>query len=191
MKHRSFLAFDITDEMQRELAQVIALLATKVRDVKWVKPELMHCTLHFFGDVEEDLLLGRLSDVIGREVRHQAPIHLAGCGIGVFPNWRYPRIFWAGLAGETEAMVSIHARLEEAFEEFGFEKDKRALRLHLTLGRARSPIRGCGPLMQLVEKLAGREFGKLRVSSLTLYKSVLTKDGPIYTALRTFPFGEK
>jgi RNA 2',3'-cyclic 3'-phosphodiesterase len=191
MKLRAFLAFDITDKMRAELAQVIALLSPKAKGMRWVKPELMHCTLRFFGDVEEDLLLGKLSEVIAEEVRHQAPIHLAGQGIGVFPNWRYPRVLWAGLTGEAESMISLHARLEEAFSEFGFQKDPRALRLHLTLGRTKSPLKGCGPLMQVIEKLADRDFGGFPVTSLTLYKSVLTKDGPIYTALRSFPFGGK
>ena len=57
MKLRAFLAFDITEHMRAELAQVTAVLAPKARGVRWVKPELMHCTLRFFGDTEEELLL--------------------------------------------------------------------------------------------------------------------------------------
>lgn len=190
MKLRSFLAFDITDEMRIELAQIIALIAPKAKDVRWVKPELMHCTLKFFGDVEEGLLLGRLSDVIANEVRHQAPVRLVGQGVGVFPNWRYPRVIWGGLAGETEAMMSLQAKLEEAFKEFGFKRDQRRFRLHLTIGRTRSPIKNPQGLMQIVEKLSDRNFGDITVSSLTLYKSVLTKEGSVYTALKKIEMGK-
>ncbi|MFA4874765.1 MAG: RNA 2',3'-cyclic phosphodiesterase [bacterium] len=189
MKIRSFLAFDIPPKMQAELGSIIGLLSQKTHDVKWVKTELMHCTLRFFGEVEEELLTGKLSQVIEREVRHQAPIHLFGHGIGVFPNWRYPRVLWAGLAGDTEAVISLHAKLEETFEELGLHRDPRALRLHLTLGRARSSLKDCEPLVHLVEKLAEREFGEVDVNALTLYKSVLTREGPVYTALQTFPLG--
>jgi len=191
MKLRSFLAFDITDKMKAELSQLLALLSPKAKGVRWVKPELMHCTLRFFGDIEEELLLGRFSEVVENEVRHQGPIHLIGRGIGAFPNWRYPRILWAGLSGDADSMISLQARLEDAFKEFDFIKDPRTFRLHLTLGRARSALKGCEALMQLVEKLADKEFGEFNVSSLTLYKSVLTKDGPVYTALKNFPFGGK
>ncbi|MFH0798605.1 MAG: RNA 2',3'-cyclic phosphodiesterase [Pseudomonadota bacterium] len=191
MKLRSFLAFDINDEMRAELASIIALLSPKAKGVRWVKPELMHCTLRFFGDVEEDMLVGNLSEVIEREIRHQTPIHLTGRGVGAFPNWRYPRVLWAGLAGETEAMMSLHAKLAAAFEEFDLPKDRREFRLHLTLGRMKSAPRDSGPLMQLVEKLADREFGELDIRTLTLYKSVLTKEGPIYTGLKTFNLGGK
>ena len=191
MKLRSFLAFDITDAMRAELSQVIALLSTKTKDVRWVKPDLMHCTLRFFGDVDEELLSGDLSGIIAETVLHQAPIHIVGEGIGVFPNWRYPEVLWAGLSGDTESMISLHSRLESAFEGFGFQRDPRTLRLHLTLGRAKGSLKGCATLSQTIEKLMDKRFGEMNVSSLTLYRSELKKDGPVYTALRKFPFGGK
>lgn len=189
MKIRSFLAFDIPDKLKSELASVIELLAPKVKGIRWLTPERMHCTLRFFGDVEEEFLLGKLSDVIEREVRHQSPIHLEGHGIGIFPNWRYPRVLWAGLIGETDSMISLHAKLEQAFSEFGFKKDQRALRLHLTLGRAKTAFKDKAALVTLVEKMAEEEFSSFDINELVLYKSELTKEGPIYTALRRFPLG--
>ena len=189
MKHRAFLAFDISDKMKAELAKVISVLSPKVTGVKWVEPKLMHCTIRFFGDVEEELLLGKLSSLIEREVLHQTPIHLKGQGVGAFPNWRYPKVFWAGLVGDAEALLSLQAKLEESFKTLGFAEDKRVFRLHLTLGRARSALKNCDALMQIVEKCADREFGEVVVDSLTLYKSVLTRDGSIYTPLKSFPMG--
>lgn len=189
MKLRSFLAFDITDKMKAELASIISLLSPKTNEIRWVRPELMHCTLRFFGDVEEEVLLGKLSRIAETEVKHQAPIHLTGQGIGAFPNWRYPRVIWGGLIGETDSMISLQARLEEAFAEFEFEKDPRAFRLHLTLGRSRTALKNCAAIMQIVEKLADKNFGEVCVKSLSLYKSELTREGPIYTALKKFPFG--
>lgn len=191
MKIRSFLAFDITPHMREELGSIIALLSKKVDNVRWIDPKLMHCTIKFFGDVEEELLLGRVSDVVAREVLHQAPISLVGQGVGVFPNWRYPRILWAGLSGDSDAVMSLHKRLEEAFEEFGFVKDQRLFRLHLTLARTKSKFKSSEGFMTLVEKLTEKEFGRMTVSSLTLYKSVLTPSGPVYTVLKKFPFGGK
>ena len=71
MKIRSFLAFDIPDELKDELASVIELLQPKVKGIKWVAPEKMHCTIRFFGNVEEDLLMGRLSiGGLGRPAGH-------------------------------------------------------------------------------------------------------------------------
>lgn len=191
MHIRSFLAFDIPEKMKEELSSIISLLSGKVKDMKWTELDLMHCTLRFFGEVEEELVMGRLSEVIEREVRHQAPMKLLGRGIGVFPNWRYPKVIWAGLHGETESIISLHAKLEEAFEDFRFQKDKRQLRLHLTLGRTKGRFKEAKQLMQVVEKMTERAFGEVNVDSLTLYKSELTKDGPVYTVLKKFPLGGK
>jgi 2'-5' RNA ligase len=133
--------------------------------------------------------MGKLAGVIGREVRHQSPIHLSGHGIGVFPNWRYPRVLWAGLTGQTDAVISLHAKLEDAFEEFGLKKDPRELRLHLTLGRAKTAFKDREALTAIVEKMAEKEFGEFDIKELVLYRSDLTKEGPIYTALKRFPLG--
>jgi len=190
MKIRSFLAFDVTNEIRHELGSMIQLFEQKVQGVKWVKPGLLHCTVKFFGNIEEGFLMGDLSHVIEETVRHQAPIQLRSVGVGVFPNWRYPRIIWAGLAGETEAAVALHERLEKAFAAFGIHEEKRdAFRLHLTIGRAKAPIKGCESFVNLVEKLADKEFGEFTIDHLTLYKSVLTREGPVYTALREFRLG--
>lgn len=190
MKIRSFLAFNISGEMKLELKSIIGLVAPKIGDVRWVREDLMHCTLRFFGEVEEEMLLGKLSDTIEREVRHQSPINLVGRGIGVFPNWRYPKVLWAGLTGDTESVISLHAKLEEAFKILKLKKDPRTLRLHLTLARAKkSSFKGKEQLMPLVEKLMAREFGEIEINQLILYKSELTPEGPTYTPLRTFTLG--
>ena len=189
MSIRSFLAFDITDEVKNEMASIIKLLEPKAKGVKWINPELMHCTMKFFGYVEEKLLSGNISAVIEEAVKNQAPFNLKGIGVGVFPNWRYPRVIWAGLVGDVEAAISLHEKLEAVLRPFDFKKDERQFRMHLTLGRAKSPLKNCGALVALVEKLADKEFGEFTVDHLTLYKSVLTREGPIYTALREFKLG--
>ncbi|MBN1283050.1 MAG: RNA 2',3'-cyclic phosphodiesterase [Proteobacteria bacterium] len=189
MKMRSFLAFDIPEELKVELGKLIELFSPKVRGVKWVNPELVHCTIRFFGDVEEELLTGKLSRLIEQEVRHQSPFKLSGHGVGVFPNWRYPRVLWVGLQGETETVISLHARLEEAFADIGIRKDPRILRLHLTLGRARAPFKDSEALVSMVEKMTDTDLGEFTVDSLALYRSELTPKGPIYTVLERFPLG--
>lgn len=190
MKVRSFLAFDIPDSMKEELGKIIEMMATKVQGIKWVRPEIVHCTMKFFGDVEEDFLLGKISRAIEAEVKHQAPFKLKGIGIGVFPNWRYPRIIWAGLVGDTEAASSLYSRLESALDKFGLKRDHRkAFRLHLTIGRAKTKLKDVGSLVTFVEKQVDRAFGEFTVDRLTMYKSVLTKEGPIYTPLKEFKFG--
>lgn len=190
MKIRSFLAFDIPDDMKTELAGLIDILSSKAQGVRWMNPANIHCTIKFFGDVEEDVLNGPIAAAVERQLAHQAPFGLDGIGIGVFPNWRYPRVIWAGLTGDTETATSLYTRIDAALRDFHIKPDNRkAFRLHLTLGRVKSKIKDPSALVSFVEKQVGRHFGRVVVSRLVLYKSVLTKEGPIYTPMREFAFG--
>ncbi len=188
MKHRAFLAFDIPDHVQQRLDALIADLRQHDEHVRWSEMGRFHVTVAFFGDVEEDVLLGPLSQRIASIAAASKPVAIECQGIGVFPNWKYPRVIWAGFAGETEPLMQLHDDVAKVLPEFGIAPDERAFRLHLTLGRAKS-LKGSSPLVKRVESLGPVSFGELAVDQLILYKSQLTKAGSIYTALQEFPLG--
>lgn len=185
MKIRSFLAFDIPSKVTSKLAKLINDFSQKERSVKWVAPDKLHVTMKFFGDVEEPLLLDQVSAKIFDAVKGFGSIKLTCEGIGVFPNWKYPRVIWAGFYGETDRIMDLHDKLEGSLSTFNFKKDLRAFRVHLTLGRTNGVLKN-SPLVTLVEKLGPIKFGEVAVDKLVLYKSVLTKTGSIYTPLKEF-----
>jgi 2'-5' RNA ligase len=65
------------------------------------------------------------------------------------------------------------------------KQDARAFRLHLTIGRAKE-LKHTGLLATLINELGPINFGRVVIDKLTLYKSVLTKGGSIYTAIKEF-----
>lgn len=186
MKMRSFLAFDINDEMRQKLTHLMEMMQPKAQGIRWVNPNLMHCTVKFFGEVEEKFLNESLIPVIKKEVENFPPFKLKGIGIGVFPNWRYPRVIWAGLSGDTDVALKLHGNLERSFEDMPIEKDRRAFRLHLTMGRAKAPIKGKQQLLSFIEKQGVSEYGNLYVDHLVLYRSVLSQSGSTFTVLDKF-----
>jgi len=190
MKIRSFLAFDIPTDVQQKLGRLIADFATKEQEVRWLKPSDLHVTMKFFGDVEEDLLLGGISEAIAGVTEAAVPASIDCQGVGVFPNWKYPRIIWAGFIGDTEPVLSLKEKLDSALSGFPLKPDQRQFRLHLTVGRAKE-IKGTSRLVQLINGLGPVEFGKVRIDHLTIYKSVLTREGSIYTALKRFELKAK
>lgn len=188
MNIRSFLAFDIPQDVRGKLARLIKDFAGKESGVKWIQPENLHVTLKFFGDVPEELLVGEVSKKIEDVAKAAKPVALECSGVGAFPNWKYPRVIWAGFAGDTEAAIGLQQKLEDALAEFNFKKDARAFRLHLTIGRAKE-LKSSGRLMRLVNELGPIDFGKVEINKLALYKSVLTKEGSVYTVLKNFELG--
>ena len=182
---RAFLAFDIPGKVKTPITRLIADFTAKEKGVRWMDPEKMHVTMRFFGSVDEDLLMGDISGAIKSAVSGFKPAKLLCQGIGVFPDWKYPRVIWAGFSGETERVLDLHTALSNALAGFDLHEDKRRFRLHLTIGRAKARLKK-SPLIDLVEKLGPVKFGEVLVDRLVLYKSLLTKNGPIYTPLREF-----
>lgn len=187
LKIRSFLAFTVSADLRRELGGMVELLASKVDGITWVRSDHIHCTLKFFGNVEETLLREKIAPTVAAISSTTSSITLAAVGLGAFPNWRYPRVVWAGLAGETERIAKLHEQLEASFVPFGIKRENRDFRLHLTLGRAKGRIKHTPEFSTFIEKQAIREFGTFPVDHLVLMKSVLTRRGAEYTPLQTFP----
>ncbi|MBU4484900.1 RNA 2',3'-cyclic phosphodiesterase [bacterium] len=188
-KVRAFLAFDIPKHVTQELQNVVEQMDGKAKGVQWVKPEQYHCTIKFFGDVDEDVLTGALTRSIQETLVGKTKVKVACKGVGVFPNWRYPKVIWAGLVGDTYELINLHGECEDDFEKLGIERDQRTFRMHLTIGRAKS-IKNTSALMRYVEKLVNKSFGEINIDKLILYRSQLTKSGPIYTVVREFLLGD-
>lgn len=189
MKVRSFLAFDIPSKVKQPLGRLIADFSKKEMGVRWIPAENLHVTMKFFGDVDETLLLGDISSAIEKITSNLKTVTLDCQGLGVFPNWKYPRIIWAGFIGDSQPVLDLYSELDGALASFQLKKDARAFRLHLTIGRAKE-LKSTGILMNLINELGPINFGSVTIDHLTLYKSVLTREGSVYTALKRFEFNK-
>ncbi len=76
------------------------------------------------------------------------------------------------------------------FRDFGFKRIRGRFEC-IALGRAKGSFGAAKDFIRVLEKMSDAEFGETMVDSITLYKSELTKDGPIYTVIRKFAFGPK
>lgn len=186
MKLRSFLAFDIPPKVQQTLGALIGDLQKMAPEIVWSRPDQLHVTLRFFGSVDAQLLTGEIAAAIRTVTRNEAPHTVECAGLGVFPNWKYPRIIWAGFGGDTEPILVLHERLHAALAPFPRKEDDRVFRLHLTIGRARR-LSAKHPLVKTVESLGPIDFGAVPIDHLTLYKSQLTRTGAVYTPIAEFP----
>ena len=65
------------------------------------------------------------------------PIKLAISRLGIFPNTRRPRVLWAGLTGELEALSELQSAVDDMVGRLELPKEQRPFSPHLTLGRVR------------------------------------------------------
>jgi 2'-5' RNA ligase len=149
--------------------------------VKWVRPENIHLSLKFLGEVEERRepeLVAALNQASGSRGEPR-PLTLQLTGFGVFPDYHRPRVLWAGITPEPGLELLQHA-VEQAFAPLGFPTEARAFRPHVTLGRAARDARP-RDFKGLEAILAALDFdATVTVAEVDLMQSTLQQDGPVY-----------
>jgi 2'-5' RNA ligase len=180
---RLFIAIDLDDDAraaigaeQKRLAA--ALAAARRSSIRWVRPDHMHLTLVFLGEVEE----ARAEAVIEETRRHVAlpPFDLVFAGAGVFPPRGAPNVLWIGVIAGAERAIALQAELARRVARHGVALETRPFRPHLTVGRwrdSRSADR------DHVSSAGDRVVATLHVDHATLYQSRLSPAGPSYTPL--------
>ena len=186
---RAFLAVDPPEEIFREIIGIQERLKKTIKgDIRWVRPEGIHLTLKFFGYVYQSDV-ANISLVVKNNVAYMKTLMLNVRNVGAFPTTTRPRVLWLGIDGDTDPLISLQAEMDTGFQEYGFKKEDRPFRPHLTLARVKEP-KGLIGLAEAVKKNGDYVAGSFSVSGLTLFKSDLKPTGAIYTKLSYFPFPE-
>jgi 2'-5' RNA ligase len=183
---RLFIALELPATQSEQLAAVQSQLKATQHGVKWVEPRGMHLTMQFLGDTP----LARVGDLraaLSRAVHGVTPFKLYVEGLGGFPDLKRPRVIWAGLGGDLDALFRLNRQLLNETGALGFEGDGKLIQPHLTLGRVRegadrNALLHLGQAVSATSLPAGEPW---KVESLHLIKSELRPSGPIYSHLVT------
>jgi 2'-5' RNA ligase len=178
---RTFIAVPLPQPVLATAAALQALLRGQGLRFKWVRPEGMHLTLKFLGDVDPDRV-PEIGQALLAAAGTMAPFTLNARGLGVFPGTRKARVLWMGLEGQLDPLMALQAAVESELSRIGFAADERPFKAHLTLARIKAPIRLSlpEPLLSKVEK---DESGPFTVERICLFRSELKPTGAVYTRL--------
>lgn len=124
---RLFVAIELPEAVQQQLS----LLQQELTGVRWVRPEQLHLTLAFLGEVAE-VQLGQLTEALG-QIRCQ-PFTLQFGRLGCFPDQRHPRVFWIGLQ-PNPALQQLAQQVRAAVTACGITLEERLFSPHITLAR--------------------------------------------------------
>jgi RNA 2',3'-cyclic 3'-phosphodiesterase len=180
-KIRTFIAFGIPASLRTGIAGIQERLKAYRFKVRWVRPESIHLTLKFIGDIEPSLTMP-IADAMEAAARGVEPISLAVKGIGAFPNLKRPKVIWSGLAGDLASLNALQGRLESEMASLGFSKEKRAFKGHLTIGRAKGRI-DPEALAAALRESEDFDSGTFVAGNLVLLQSDLRPTGAVYTEL--------
>lgn len=179
---RVFLAIEIDKELLDKISEVQKEFAKCDAPVKYVETENLHCTLKFFGEIDEDKL-NKIIEVIENKIKNHQPFKVSIKKTGVFPNENYIRVLWLGME-DVEPFVNLQKDLDEDFKKLGFKKEK-SYKPHLTIGRVKG-AKNKAKLLSTLKDLGEVEIGEMNVGRIILKKSELTPSGPIYSTIKEF-----
>ncbi len=189
---RLFIALELPPEVRQAAAEVTRELKSSGADVKWVKPEAMHLTLKFLGEVLEEQAPD-IENALKEACAGIAGLELEIKGCGSFPGAKKPQVVWLGMEGQMDQLRGLAGAIEASMELLGFPPERRSFKAHLTLGRVRrGPKRGGKPggsVVPLVRAIAAQKEYQgpvFRADKVVLMKSTLTLAGPIYEPLAEF-----
>jgi len=180
---RLFVSMDLPQAIKEAAGIVQKRLRETGADVSWTRPEGMHLTLKFLGDVEKK----RLQDIQAALTETGGsfhPITIAREGLGGFPTLDKPREIWLGLKEPSGELIGLQKRMDRALALLGFPQESRDFHPHLTLGRVRSHRDG-GALLQALKVLDPVRLGEWRLGEINLMQSALRPGGSVYTKLWT------
>lgn len=181
---RLFVGIRIPGDIAEKICGLTAKLAKKVKEAKTVKPENLHITLKFLGEVEEEQLAG-VGDVLGGAARNFKPFDITIGGVGGFPEGKKIRVLWVG-ADSGGRLRLLNREIENKIEALGFSPDRR-FKEHITIARFKTT-----PCLAVIDGLKASHietiFGVMRADHIELIKSTLTSAGPVYDTLLKFPF---
>ena len=174
---RLFTAIELTPEIRESIRKLYPEVASPAMSM--AKPEAIHITLRFIGEVREKKLGELESALAGVKL---APFTLKFKGVGVFPNLKFIRVIWVGC--ESEELNKLEHEIDNAVGKY-CDKPSERFSGHVTIARPKGPVK----LGDFFDKSKEREFGEMEVKSFVLKKSLLAPGGAVHSVVKEFKLG--
>lgn len=187
---RAFWAIDLNQQVRSALREFQNRLRTHLPPIAWVRPESLHLTVKFLGEVDEEQLAS-IQQAVENGIKDLSPFSLQIESVGGFPNMNQPRVLWAGVSGQIADLQKLVLQVEEALIPLGFPSESKAFRGHLTLARIKQGSGEVGKGLARSQVLDQHpDFGILPVDQLCLFRSELKPTGAVYHQLAEVPLKE-
>ncbi len=178
---RTFIAIEIPENIKQQMVEVQRRIRNAAVDASWPRPEGMHLTLKFLGDIPESKIPD-ITNALRLAVEGISRFPLGIQGVGTFPNARNARVVWLAVTGDLEKLTLLQAGVEDAMARLGMERENRAFSPHLTLARIKY-IRSRESLLEAIEQVKDVKLPGFQVNAVSLMKSELKRSGAEYTEI--------
>jgi 2'-5' RNA ligase len=182
---RTFVAIRLPQDVLDVIADVIGQLDNAgVRGLRTVRPEGVHLTLKFLGNIPASKIEPVIAAVT-QAVGGHSGFELVLGGAGSFPSRGSPRVLWLGVEGDMEPLNALQQSVEDALSALGFKREQRGFNPHLTLARIRegSHSEDCQRALESLMSIGLPLAMPIPVSSVHVMKTTLHPQGAIHESL--------
>ena len=179
---RLFIAINISKRSKKLITKKINSLKNEInKDIKWVKSDNWHITLKFLGEVKKRNLPKIKNEI--SNIKDMKKFYFQINHLGAFPNLDYPKVIYFGINKGENNLINIHNQIEDKLVALNFKKDERNFTPHLTIARGRKNS-NYQKLSHLLRNFIENNNNFVNIYSyvdrISLMKSTLTPEGPIY-----------
>jgi 2'-5' RNA ligase len=182
---RIFAALPLPAQAVKKLEELAAELKARYPDLRVVKPQGMHITMVFFGELNQDQVLGVMRVMDSSELKVSS-IQVVLGGIGQFPPQGRPRVIYCPIhkgAPEISYLYRLYYQLLSNTGRLSID-EQREFTPHITLARNKDSRVSLSD----VEELFRFEYS-LILDRLVLYQSILRPQGAEYKVMKTVMLG--
>ena len=181
---RCFVAIEIPEPIQNQLARIQGSLSKQIQKASWVKPGNIHLTLKFLGDVDPDNLES-IKEAVERATSRHRSFSLRIGGVGAFPNLARPRVMWTGVRVGGERVSALAQDINLALSHCGFSLDTKKFNPHLTVARLKERI-DLRPYTDQYSQYDRIDGAVMTIDAISLIQSQLHPKGTIYSTLQSY-----
>jgi len=186
---RAFIAIELTNKNTIEnIISFSSRLKQNQTKIKLVKPENLHMTVKFLGNISESLasqIYNSLKQDINEDMFKGKTFNYKLKGVGQFRKFS---VIWVKLIGDVQFLQKVKISIENIlFERMSIPRDNRTRFVpHLTIARLKEGkinYQTFSALKNLINENKNLELGPFTINQVKLKKSDLTPKGPIYSDL--------
>jgi 2'-5' RNA ligase len=181
MKIRTFIALEIPEEAIEIITKIRKVQIGDVGNSKWEAKEKLHLTVKFLGDTGKEALNSYIED-IKNIISDLKQFDLSFSEFGIFRKGGLPKILWVGL-NENDKLKQFAEKLDSTFENYGYKKEERKFKAHITLLRFRG-FEDMEKILSLTDvKIPEIKF---TANKVVFFESKLEQNGSVYKSIMDF-----
>ena len=180
---RIFLSIPVPNVVKNIKQMLTSTCEDERVEIRWVKHNNLHLTLHFLGFTPEDdipMIEKEISDVISDHKPFELTISRTGC----FPDSLKPSVLYLGIDNDLKALNDLVNKLSLKMTALGYKRRDENFNPHVTIGKINYPQKFKPDLSVFLN--SNYDNIEFSVDKVQLLSSEVLSEGVVCNILNTF-----